>query len=973
MSEISDNSGSGRAATFGPYTLNPARRRLMRGADVIQVGSRAMDLLIALVENAGQVLTHRQLLAHAWPGLTVEEANLRVHISALRKILNGGEAQGEYIENLVGRGYCFVAPLHWSGAAAIPPTAVTVDPVMPAPAAASMLAHVAPSAAPAFPARARQRLPLPPARIIGLNDLVQSLIGQLDQQRFVTIVGAGGMGKTTAAVLVGQHVQSERGGDVIFLDLSPVRDPCLLASALASMLGLVSKPGHTEETIIAHLQGTRALLILDSCEHLVDAAASLCERLFSSLDELHILATSREALRVSGEHVHILQPLETPPEGISLTAADALAFPAVQLFMDRAATSGHRPPLEDSQSQLVGGICRRLDGVALAIELVASRAGTFGLQGVADMMLESFQLHGHGRRGAPMRHQTLEALFDWSYALLSPRDQTVLQRLAVFTGFFTLKDALAVASDSHEDRLSVANAVTGLVDKSLIWTSASGSPVYFRLLDTTRAFAAHKLEEAGERDQVARRHLHHILHVLKDDKLDAAIFSGRDLSALAARLGDVRAALNWARDDATNAADFAQLAAIAAPLFLGLSLLAECEHWCQLGLEALGEEAEEEHVRLLLLEGLAIGAMFTQGNRSTVSSAIRKGQSVAARLNEVSHEFHLLAGEHIFITRLGDFAGALGVAERCTELSTRIGTPEVLAMADWMMGCCHHLLGDQLKGQIFTERGFQHLSFTDAPNVDYFGFDHRVRAIEVMARIAWLRGDIPRSHQLAADVISEADRRAHPVSICIALIYGTTVALWSEEADLAGQRICRLLEHASRYALTPYRVVGEGLMGQLAVQQGDTAKGVAAIERALTYCRIEGHQVLVTEMMASLARGHAALGLLDAARSTAAGAIEHARVAGGCCNLADLILVQAELEIIGGGSAESIDRLVQNALLLARQQSAHHLELKAAILNHCLHDSPDTAALLAECRGRVSPDCALNYPAAARDVLAKRM
>ncbi len=172
-------------------------------------------------------------------------------------------------------------------------------------------------------------------------------------------------------------------------------------------------------------------------------------------------------------------------------------------------------------------------------------------------------------------------------------------------------------------------------------------------------------------------------------------------------------------------------------------------------------------------------------------------------------------------------------------------------------------------------------------------------------------GDIPRSAQLANDVISEADRRGHPVSICIALIYATTVALWSEETDLANQRIGRLLEHAGRHALTPYRVVGEGLMGQLAVQCGDTAKGVAAIERALNYCHIEGHQVLATEMMASLARGQAALGLIEAARSTAAGAIEHARVAGGACNLADLVLVQAELEIIGGSSMEMIDRLVQ--------------------------------------------------------------
>lgn len=314
MTEVPDGTVATGVASFGAYALNPSRRQLLRDGAVVHLGTRAMDLLIALVENSGRVLTHRQLLERAWPGLTVEDANLRVHISALRRSLGDDGGQGQYIENLVGRGYCFVAPVTWAQNPAAQNTAMP-----PAPAR--------PSGAPASPVRLRQRLPLPPARIIGLNDLLQSLIRQLDQQRFITIVGAGGIGKTTVAVLIGQHVQSERGGDVIFLDLSPVRDPSLLASALASTLGVVSKPGHTEETIVAHLQGTKALLILDSCEHLVDAAASLCERLFAELDELQILATSREALRVSGEHVHILQPLEPPPEGTGLTAADALTFP----------------------------------------------------------------------------------------------------------------------------------------------------------------------------------------------------------------------------------------------------------------------------------------------------------------------------------------------------------------------------------------------------------------------------------------------------------------------------------------------------------------------------------------------------------------------------------------------------------------------------------------------------------------------
>ncbi|OYW25271.1 MAG: hypothetical protein B7Z44_19330, partial [Caulobacter sp. 12-67-6] len=281
-----------------------------------------MDLLIALVENSGKVLTHRQLLAHAWPGLTVEEANLRVHISALRKTLNGGEAHGEYIENLVGRGYCFVAPVSWSDTASGPTHA-----------SVSGLGDGAPDEPVKPQIRPAQRLPLPAARIVGLDPLVDDLVGMLNDQRFVTLVSPGGMGKTTAALFVGHAIQTRKDGDVAFVDLSPVRDPNLVPSALATTLGIVSKPGQTEDIIVAQLQGRPMLLILDNCEHLIDAAAALCARLFGELPKLRLLATSREALRVEGEHVHLLPPLAAPPEGAALTAAEALTFPAVQLFM----------------------------------------------------------------------------------------------------------------------------------------------------------------------------------------------------------------------------------------------------------------------------------------------------------------------------------------------------------------------------------------------------------------------------------------------------------------------------------------------------------------------------------------------------------------------------------------------------------------------------------------------------------------
>ncbi len=218
MNVIADSTAIAKFASFGPYVLNPSRRRLTHGGVAVQLGTRAIDLLLVLVVNGGQVLTHKQLLSHAWPGLTVEDANLRVHISALRKALSDGTAAGNYIENLVGRGYSFVAPVTWSDVAAEP---ATTAPALAAP--TFVVAPIAPLSL---------RLPITSCRLVGLTDLVEDLAAKSNEHRFVSIVGAGGMGKTTVSILVGQAIHEKHGREVVFVDLSPVRDPNLVALRL---------------------------------------------------------------------------------------------------------------------------------------------------------------------------------------------------------------------------------------------------------------------------------------------------------------------------------------------------------------------------------------------------------------------------------------------------------------------------------------------------------------------------------------------------------------------------------------------------------------------------------------------------------------------------------------------------------------------------------------------------------------------
>ena len=263
----------------------------------------------------------------------------------------------------------------------------------------------------------------------------------LASRRFVSVVGPGGMGKTTVAISIAHALLDEFGGAVYFVDLGAVTDATLVPGAVAAVLGVFGQTQDPLPSLLAFLAGRRLLLVLDNCEHVIYAAASLTERLHREVPQVHILTTSRESLRVEGEHIHLLVPLECPTAREDLTAAEALATPAVQLFMDRAFASGYTLDLTDADAPTVAAICSRLDGIALAIELAGSRVGTYGMQGTAELLSNRFKLLWQGRRSAPPRHQTLAAMLDWSFNLLSARDRRVLGRLSIFVGLFTLEAA----------------------------------------------------------------------------------------------------------------------------------------------------------------------------------------------------------------------------------------------------------------------------------------------------------------------------------------------------------------------------------------------------------------------------------------------------------------------------------------------------------------------------------------------------
>src|SRR6266404_9386217 len=465
-----------KVLSFGPFELSIGNRLLTNGAKVVPLGARAMDLLIVLVEQANKVVARKTLIEHVWPKGGAEQVSLRVHISALRKALEQSDPGRRYIANVPGQGYSFVVPVTARS------SQTTED--------------LKPSSRPRIPARLM--------RMLGRRDALATIQMKLAEQKFVTIVGPGGIGKTTIAVAVAHEMSAIFNGQIRFVDLSALGGASLVAPAMAAALGVSVQTNNVVPALIDRLQERPTLIIFDCCEHLIDGASAVAEELIRRVPTLHLLATSREAMRVEGEHVHELCALACPPEDSSLSAHDALQYPTVQLLVDRVRAARGDFELVDADASLAAGICRRLDGIPLAIELAAGRVDIFGLSKTASLLDERLNLSWVGRRTAVPRHQTLNAALEWSYDLLGDAEKQVLRRLSVFAGGFTFEAAVAVVADETIDETNVSDCVWELRSKSMI--AAQGQGARLRLLDTTLAFASRRLAKSDEENHCRRRH-----------------------------------------------------------------------------------------------------------------------------------------------------------------------------------------------------------------------------------------------------------------------------------------------------------------------------------------------------------------------------------------------------------------------------------------------------------------------------------
>ena len=894
-------SEAGAVYSLGPFLLHTNERLLAKDGVRIAIGSRALDVLIALTERAGVIVSVRELIARAWPDTVVEEANLRIQIAALRRLFGGSDDASRYVVNVPGRGYLLVAPVHRVDA----DTGSPIDDNS---------------------AAVRQNgLPPPPSSMIGRTETVAELVADLSSERLISLVGPGGIGKTTVAVAVAHAASSTFAKEaVFFVDLSQVLNKSDVASAIAAAIGCYVPGPNPEPFILGYLANRRVLIVLDSCEHLIETVAPFVARLLRACSFAHVLTTGREALRVDGEKIFLLSPLSLP-EHDKPSAAEALSTAAVQLFMARALSSGHTAELRDADAPVVVDICRRLGGIALAIELVASRVGYYGIRGTADLLEHDAALRLQGSEETSARHRTLQTMLDWSFNLLSDGEQHLLCTLSIFVGPFTHEALQAVADDGTNLHV-LPSAITSLVDKSLVAVITSG-PLQYRLLDTTRDYAAEKLEASGHMAPTAERHASYFASLLRSGIKDGSDFDGREAAKYSGHIGNIRKALQWSFADRSRHAIGLDLASHAVPIFRGLSQFTECQYWCRQAIACLTVGDRETPLEFQLFYALARSAVYAPGELADVIEVFDHALRLAGRLTLTRSELNLLADLNVILTRRGDFTRALHTAETSASVADRSGGSTEKVLSEWLLGASYHASGDQAAALRHCKLGFRLAAYAPPVQLDILS---EARARFALARSLWLRGFPDQAIQAAHQTIEQMAKYDHHVAYCFALVYAIPVFLWAGDLKAAAFHIQTAIDHAERYSLGTFQAIARSQKGELLIATGEQAAGIEAVQEAHREMLIGPYHIAASYTACVLAKELAVSGEGDRAQKVLDAAMLRADRVEEQCWRPLLLLTRGEVSAMNLDVDLSAAEIhLQRAIQCALEQSALSWELKA--------------------------------------------
>ncbi|NPT53738.1 winged helix-turn-helix domain-containing protein [Paraburkholderia elongata] len=865
---------------IGPLQVDVERREVFLDGQPVRFGSRAFDILAVLIAANGGLVSKNEILKQVWPDAIVEENNLQVHMSALRKVL--GESRG-LIQTVSGRGYRLVQRASSAAAFSNANDDDKLDDVMQG----GSVPH---------------NLPVNLSALIGRDQALDDVSLALASARHVTLVGSGGIGKTRLAVEVARGSLARFPDGVYLVALASTSDASSVLAAFAASIGVNPASGPlTLARISKEFRERSVLFVLDNCEHVLGHAAELAETLLGAGPAVRVLATSREALRIVDEHLYWVASLQVPAQDEQ--SQNVLQCSAVELFLSRARAIDARFSFDETSIHLTGMVCRRLDGIPLAIELAAARAAILGIATLASHLDDRFDMLTGGNRTALPRHQTLKATLDWSHAMLDDAERTTLRRLGIFVSSFTMDAAIAVVSDGALRELEVIAAVSGLVEKSLVVRCMECGRASYRLLETTRAYAMQKLEDNGEQRVVMLNHARYFAGVLEREALSRAdpvsAFADGWHQQMRVLLDDLRMALGWALSpkggEALGETVVEALAVKVVFLLYELSMVDECCTWARRALDAVAathhgsRSTRHLRVHMQLKAALAAALLYVNGPNQETFGIWSEVLASAIALGDHAFEARALWGMWNASQSSGAARNALAFAGRFALLASEAGDTGCAVLADRLLGIASHYTGDQRQARASLEQLLRHGDGLHQRLPLGQSVDQRIVGCATLARVLWLQGFRDQALRLAEDSVADAcDQQQAMVTsyvlvealVPLALLSGKrdraahAIALLKEVSARAGlnvsQACCRCFEeylcsmddvsperlHAFRTALDDLESLEFGapramLTGQYSFalgRAGQREEGIAAVVRALVQCDETGDHWYASEL-----------------------------------------------------------------------------------------------------------------------------
>ncbi|RKE35705.1 putative ATPase [Paraburkholderia sp. BL23I1N1] len=895
---------------IGQLQISIEHREIRSHGESVRLGSRAFDVLELLIAAEGALVSKEEIMRHVWPNTIVEENNLQVHIAAIRKALGADRGR---IVTVPGRGYRMAVK----------------------------------SAAPAGIADAKEgvftallsnsnthNLPLYASPLVGRQCAVADVLANIEAAQIVTLVGSGGIGKTRLAIEAARQMLPRLTDGVAFVSLAPVSEPRFALDALAMALGMkISSTGLSLAQIAHEIKGKRLLIVLDNCEHVIDAAASMAEALAAAGETMRVLATSREALRVRDEIVYPVLSLEVPsPEN---PGDDVLQMSAVQLFLARARAADPQFSSDERSVFLTGEVCRHLDGIPLAIELAAARAAILGLDVLAARLDDRLRILSGGYRTALPRHQTLKATLDWSYRLLDNSERAILRWLGMFVDAFTFDSANYVGAQLGLTQTEVLNALSGLVSKSLVIRADGSASPRYRLLETTRAYVLQRLDDNGERGAAALAHAKSFCERFKRVRHELMVTSLQDdLADFTREIGNVRAALDWAFSATGDHGVGIELASIVVPYLFDLALVDECRSRARVALDAARDANTSSfppEARLRLTTSWAAALVYTQGPTPQTMEAWSEVLALAVAAGHAGFETRALCGLRHSYQAAGEARQALVVARRFEALAGQFTDPTHSLIGRRMEGVALHYAGEQR----MARRNLEEMLSAWVPadhrwNTIGFRFDQAIVARALFARVTWALGDTAGAMRLAGEALEAALQHDFELVTCYVLgdVF-VPLALLTGDRAAAERGLEMLKSTSSRVSLSIWHTCCACYDEYLYSLSGEEPPSLAQFRNALDELRHIDFLAQLTMLLCQFARALMRAEQYTEALTVIDEALQHCEDTGERWYYAELCRAKGDVMRALHRDADAAAWFT-SALDSARRQSASVLALRAA-------------------------------------------